>query len=105
MEKRIEELEAPIKETRNLITFPMESDSARPLQADMRAQVTDPLKRKIERLEFFLEHSIQKINVLTENNENDNEELKEAVSNLADQIEKARQPMSANQLIIPDWRL
>ncbi|CBY13411.1 unnamed protein product [Oikopleura dioica] len=105
MEKRIEELEAPIKETRNLITFPMESDSARPLQADMRAQVTDPLKRKIERLEFFLEQAIQKINVLTENNENDNEELKEAVSNLADQIEKARQPMSANQLIIPDWRL
>ena len=56
----------------------------------MRAQVTDPLKRKIERLEFFLEHAIQKINVLTENYENDNEEQKSAISNLADQIEKAR---------------
>ena len=95
----------------------MESESARPLQAgmltlegkitnflsldfkflqkikifsDMRAQVTDPLKRKIERLEFFLEHAIEKINALTENYENDAEEQKAAISNLADQIERAR---------------
>ena len=56
----------------------------------MRAQITDPLKRKSERLECFLEHAIQKINLLTEKYEDDAEEQKAAVSNLADQVEKAR---------------
>ena len=56
----------------------------------MRAQVTDPLKRKIERVEFFVHDTIEKVNVLTENYAEDNEELRAAVQNLTEQVERAR---------------
>ena len=57
---------------------------------DMRAQVTDPLKRKIERLELFQNDANSMIKELGEMYIKDNDELKAAVQNLAEQIERAR---------------
>ena len=52
--------------------------------------MTDPLKRKIERLELFKKDANSMIKELGKMYIMDNDELKAAVQNLAEQIERAR---------------